>query len=164
MFKYKCNNDYVSKNDKNAQCDKCGEVNENGYKFEVSRLIPYDIYHGEARDEYTHKINKFKGLIDNKFFDINIIDNYIYCDLYSGCVKLSYNNYFEKIIFVNLFSSGNKNGESNFIICFFVLVVVLPVIGLFFHLYSQSVVNQKKTFDNFDYKKYSFSNKRKSIK
>lgn len=117
LFKYeckKCNNNYVSKIDNNAPCDKCGEKNIDGKKFVVNGIISCDILFDGARNEYALKIDKFKKLIDNNFNEINLIGNYIYCDLYNGCIKISYNNFSEKIIFVNLLIPNLETDDYKF--------------------------------------------------
>lgn len=67
-------------------------------------------------------------------------------------------------IFLYSVFSDSKNGGSSTLMWFFSLFIVLPIVVIFLHLYYQSVVNSKKSYDNFEYNKYSFNDKRKSIK
>lgn len=95
----KCNRKYVSRESKNAQCTYClHEENLNGIPFSASGIV--DVSYSD-RDALEGLRKEAKGL-NPSLFNEKLKLQYINCDLYNGCIVLSYDNVVEKYILVNL--------------------------------------------------------------
>ena len=118
MYHYKCskcNNTFVSLDEKNAKCNFCNEVADGiGEKFIASNIIDTDIVLDEAKEIYLKEIKRFSKKIDNNYFKLNLIDEYIYCNLYNGCIKIMYDNFVEKYFLINLLIPNIKDDNYKF--------------------------------------------------
>ena len=66
-------------------------------------------------------------------------------------------------LFMMNYYSKSPNGDSNEMMLLFSLAVALPALIIFIYWYMHNHYDNR-TFDNFDYKKYSFGDKRKRLK
>lgn len=103
---YLCNNchsKFLSKNKENAICNKCNNqcIGE-GKETTISKVLDLDVTISQANELYYSAVKKFKNKIDNEFLNQDLQLEYINCDLYNGCIKITYGNYSKKYIFMNL--------------------------------------------------------------
>ena len=94
-----CNKKFVSKKKSNAACTYCSHVEEkDGEPFVASGIVDLFYSKKDAERIFLEGTREFNNIEFNK--DLKL--QYINCDLYNGCVVVSYNNIVEKYIFVNL--------------------------------------------------------------
>ena len=118
MYHYKCskcNNTFVSLDEKNAKCNFCNEVVEaTGTRFIASNIIDTDVSFDMAKEKYIEDIQKYSRKLSKNYFLVNLKGKYLYCDLYNGCIKFKYKNVIEKYIFANLLIPNIKNEDYKF--------------------------------------------------
>ena len=106
LYLYKCHicqNKFLSLSEKEGICTNCQNVsNEQGKKISISNIMPVNRVQGFIYNEYIKEIKKYRKKIPPEYFENNFEFQYINCDLYNGCVKVSYNNKSFKYIFLNL--------------------------------------------------------------
>ena len=98
----KCGNKYVSMEKDKAKCAHCDEINESGEEFIITNMINKDKSENIAIAEYTSSLNRFKKFLPQEFMKTDLKCEFVNCDLYNGCVKVSYGNKSLKYIFINL--------------------------------------------------------------
>ncbi len=64
---------------------------------------------------------------------------------------------------MNIYSQSTR-GDSQFLMIFFSLIIALPIVAMLIHWYNDSLLKDKRTYENFDYEKYKFGSHRKKIK
>ena len=106
LYLYKCHicqNKFLTSSEKEGICPNCQHVsNEVGKKICISNIIPTNRVQGFIYNEYLKEIKKYRKKIPSEYFENNFEFQYINCDLYNGCVKVSYKNKSYKYIFLNL--------------------------------------------------------------
>ncbi len=98
-----CHSKFLSAEKKDAKCTKCDtQCSGEGKETTVTRVLDLDYSVSEANDIYYNEVIKFKKQIDSEYLDKNLKLEYINCDLYNGCIKISNGNNSKKYIFMNL--------------------------------------------------------------
>ncbi len=97
----KCNRKFVSTLSSGATCIHCNEVTEEqGTLFVASNIMDLSVTSNDALNSFREEISDYSS--DRNLFCEEPKLQYINCDLYNGFIKLSYNGYTMKYIFVNL--------------------------------------------------------------
>ena len=98
----KCGKKYVSLEKENAKCVHCNEINGQGKEFLITNMIINDKPESLAKREFINSLEPFGKFLPQEFLKENLKCEYVNCDLYNGCVKVSSNTKSVKYIFVNL--------------------------------------------------------------
>ena len=105
-YRYLCNNcnsKFLSSEQKDATCPKCNaQCLGDGKETTVSKVLDLDYAISEANMFYYDEVVKYKKYIDEEYLKKDLNLEYINCDLYNGCVKISNKNTSKKYIFMNL--------------------------------------------------------------
>lgn len=92
-----CGKRFVHDKENDKTCPNCAHLcSNNGTPFVASGIVDLSISNMYAKNCFFIET---KG---SSFFNDNLVLQYVNCDLYNGCVIVSYNNIIEKYIFINL--------------------------------------------------------------
>ena len=98
-----CHSKFLSKNKENAICNKCNnQCLKEGKKTTISKVLDLDYTVSQANKTYYNVVKKFKNRIDIEYLNQDLKLEYINCDLYNGCIKITNENNSKKYIFMNL--------------------------------------------------------------
>lgn len=118
LYRYvcsKCNKTTVSENKKDEFCATCGtKFTEEGKPFIASKVIYKDISLPKAQDYYEEELDKTSYFPSKEAYKKNLELQYFNCDLYKGCIKLSYKRHSAKYVFVNLLVPNIKYEDYKF--------------------------------------------------
>ena len=98
----KCGKKYVSLEQNNTKCVHCNETNSGGKAFLITNMINNDKPEDVAKAEFIRNLEEYQKYLPPEFLKENLKCEYVNCDLYNGCVKVSYQTISIKYIFVNL--------------------------------------------------------------
>ena len=98
-----CNKFFISTNKNESVCTFCNSTSsDEGKEFIITNMIPISIPMDAATADLIYEIGKYRNYLPKEFNKITLKSQYLNCDLYNGCVKVSYNNKKIKFVFVNL--------------------------------------------------------------
>lgn len=98
-----CHEKFLSKYKENAICPRCNTQSIGlGNETIVSKVLNLHFSQEQADYLYYNEIKKYNGRIDGRYFSEKFVLEYINCDLYNGCIKITDGIHTKKYVFMNL--------------------------------------------------------------